>query len=201
MKLVARGAVLCFLVLLSLMWEYECDDKHAEVSERRREQEKAEEQNQQQTQTFTEGEEQNGQNENPDPQADSHRINGTETLGNETSHSVTSAAKPKTSTPPTVKPILPVQTGVKAQEEEQSSGMSIFFSLLVIGRVPQSFLTVHMTINTLNLECLGVPNKVDGICIILVHLLIRFKLHFLPESVAVVSLVSCDFADTQNPVL
>ncbi|KAK3547692.1 hypothetical protein QTP86_026941, partial [Hemibagrus guttatus] len=87
------------------------------------------------------------------------RINGTETLGNETSHSVTSAAKPKTSTPPTVKPILPVQTGVKAQEEEQSSGMSIFFSLLVI-----------------------------GICIILVHLLIRFKLHFLPESVAVVSL-------------
>lgn len=27
-----------------------------------------------------------------------------------------------------------------------------------------------------------------GICIILVHLLIKFKLHFLPESVAVVSL-------------
>lgn len=61
------------------------------------------------------------------------RINSTETLGNETLHSVTSAAKPTTSTPPTVKPILPVQTGVKAQEEEQSSGMSIFFSLLVIG--------------------------------------------------------------------
>uniref|UniRef100_A0A8C7XT15 Sodium/hydrogen exchanger n=1 Tax=Oryzias sinensis TaxID=183150 RepID=A0A8C7XT15_9TELE len=38
-------------------------------------------------------------------------------------------------------------------------GMTIFFSLLVI-----------------------------GICIILVHLLIKFKLHFLPESVAVVSL-------------
>ncbi|CAG11259.1 unnamed protein product, partial [Tetraodon nigroviridis] len=60
---------------------------------------------------------------------------------------------------PTPKPILPLQTGVKAQEEEQSSGLTIFFSLLVI-----------------------------GICIILVHLLIKFKLHFLPESVAVVSL-------------
>lgn len=34
-------------------------------------------------------------------------------------------------TPP--KPILPVQTGVQAQQEEQSSGMTIFFSLLVIG--------------------------------------------------------------------
>uniref|UniRef100_A0A8C4X7Q9 Sodium/hydrogen exchanger n=1 Tax=Erpetoichthys calabaricus TaxID=27687 RepID=A0A8C4X7Q9_ERPCA len=62
--------------------------------------------------------------------------------------------------PPTQpKPILPVQTGVQAQEEEQSSGMTIFFSLLVI-----------------------------GICIVLVHLLIKYKLHFLPESVAVVSL-------------
>uniref|UniRef100_A0A3B4ZD35 Sodium/hydrogen exchanger n=1 Tax=Seriola lalandi dorsalis TaxID=1841481 RepID=A0A3B4ZD35_SERLL len=69
------------------------------------------------------------------------------------------AVKPTTPAPPTPKPILPVQTGVKAQEEEQSSGLTIFFSLLVI-----------------------------GICIILVHLLIKFKLHFLPESVAVVSL-------------
>ncbi|NXR40964.1 SL9A8 protein, partial [Zosterops hypoxanthus] len=60
-------------------------------------------------------------------------------------------------TPP--KPILPVQTGVQAQQEEQSSGMTIFFSLLVI-----------------------------AICIILVHLLIEYRLHFLPESVAVVSL-------------
>uniref|UniRef100_A0A3P8X1J4 Sodium/hydrogen exchanger n=1 Tax=Cynoglossus semilaevis TaxID=244447 RepID=A0A3P8X1J4_CYNSE len=67
--------------------------------------------------------------------------------------------KATTTPPPTPKPIFPVQTGVKAQEEEQSSGMTIFFSLLVI-----------------------------GICIILVHLLIKFKLHFLPESVAVVSL-------------
>uniref|UniRef100_A0A3Q3ICF4 Sodium/hydrogen exchanger n=1 Tax=Monopterus albus TaxID=43700 RepID=A0A3Q3ICF4_MONAL len=67
--------------------------------------------------------------------------------------------KPTTPAPPSPKPILPVQTGVKAQEEEQSSGMTIFFSLLVI-----------------------------GIGIILVHLLIKFKLHFLPESVAVVSL-------------
>ncbi|XP_022047775.1 sodium/hydrogen exchanger 8 [Acanthochromis polyacanthus] len=78
---------------------------------------------------------------------------------NETLHSTTTAAKPTTPAPPTPKPILPVQTGVKAQEEEQSSGLTIFFSLLVI-----------------------------GICIILVHLLIKFKLHFLPESVAVVSL-------------
>ncbi|XP_015675237.1 sodium/hydrogen exchanger 8, partial [Protobothrops mucrosquamatus] len=61
--------------------------------------------------------------------------------------------------PTPAKPILPVQTGVEAQQEEQSSGMTIFFSLLVL-----------------------------AICIILVHLLIRYRLHFLPESVAVVSL-------------
>lgn len=30
-----------------------------------------------------------------------------------------------------------------------------------------------------------------AICIILVHLLIRYRLHFLPESVAVVSLGKC----------
>uniref|UniRef100_UPI00398EEDDA sodium/hydrogen exchanger 8 isoform X2 n=1 Tax=Pristiophorus japonicus TaxID=55135 RepID=UPI00398EEDDA len=60
-------------------------------------------------------------------------------------------------TPP--KPILPLQTGAEAQEEEQSSGMTIFFSLLIL-----------------------------AICIILVRLLIKYKLHFLPESVAVVSL-------------
>uniref|UniRef100_A0A8C8FFF3 Sodium/hydrogen exchanger n=1 Tax=Oncorhynchus tshawytscha TaxID=74940 RepID=A0A8C8FFF3_ONCTS len=75
---------------------------------------------------------------------------------NDTLHATTVGVK---ATPkPTPKPILP-GAGVKAQEEEQSSGMTIFFSLLVI-----------------------------GICIILVHLLIKFKLHFLPESVAVVSL-------------
>uniref|UniRef100_A0A669ETN6 Solute carrier family 9 member 8 n=1 Tax=Oreochromis niloticus TaxID=8128 RepID=A0A669ETN6_ORENI len=83
----------------------------------------------------------------------------TDNYSNDTLHSTTTTVKPTTPAPPTVKPILPVQTGVKAQEEEQSSGMTIFFSLLVI-----------------------------GICIILVHLLIKFKLHFLPESVAVVSL-------------
>ncbi|XP_066515168.1 sodium/hydrogen exchanger 8 [Hoplias malabaricus] len=87
------------------------------------------------------------------------RINGTSNSTNETVHIMTPLPKTSTLAPPTPKPILPVQTGVKAQEEEQSSGMSIFFSLLVI-----------------------------GICIILVHLLIKFKLHFLPESVAVVSL-------------
>ncbi|XP_037629026.1 sodium/hydrogen exchanger 8 [Sebastes umbrosus] len=96
-----------------------------------------------------------------DPQKDgqSVRSNDTDNYSNETLHSTTPAVKPTTPAPPTAKPILPVQTGVKAQEEEQSSGLTIFFSLLVI-----------------------------GICIILVHLLIKFKLHFLPESVAVVSL-------------
>ncbi|XP_075957237.1 sodium/hydrogen exchanger 8 [Anarhichas minor] len=87
------------------------------------------------------------------------KSNVTDTSSNETLLSTTPAVKPTTPAPPTAKPILPVQTGVKAQEEEQSSGLTIFFSLLVI-----------------------------GICIILVHLLIKFKLHFLPESVAVVSL-------------
>ncbi|KAM4610541.1 sodium/hydrogen exchanger 8 [Polymixia lowei] len=87
------------------------------------------------------------------------KSNDTDNPSNDTLHSTTPATKATTPAPPTPKPILPVQTGVKAQEEEQSSGMTIFFSLLVI-----------------------------GICIILVHLLIKFKLHFLPESVAVVSL-------------
>ncbi|CAG6021554.1 unnamed protein product [Menidia menidia] len=86
------------------------------------------------------------------------KSNDTTEFFNETFHSTTTN-KPTTPPPPSPKPILPVQTGVKAQEEEQSSGLTIFFSLLVI-----------------------------GICIILVHLLIKFKLHFLPESVAVVSL-------------
>ncbi|KAK9953857.1 hypothetical protein ABG768_015977 [Culter alburnus] len=87
------------------------------------------------------------------------RLNDTESSSNDTVQSTTPVPKPTTPEPPKNEPILPVQTGVKAQEEEQSSGMTIFFSLLVI-----------------------------GICIILVHLLIKFKLHFLPESVAVVSL-------------
>ncbi|KAM4571570.1 sodium/hydrogen exchanger 8 isoform 2-T2 [Fundulus diaphanus] len=97
-----------------------------------------------------------------EPQREKHKSNETtEGYSNETLHSTAAAAaaKPTTPAPPSPKPILPVQTGVKAQEEEQSSGLTIFFSLLVI-----------------------------GICIILVHLLIKFKLHFLPESVAVVSL-------------
>ncbi|XP_037540012.1 sodium/hydrogen exchanger 8 [Nematolebias whitei] len=96
-----------------------------------------------------------------DPQKEGQAVSNsndtTENYSNET-HPSTTVAKPTTPAP-TPKPILPVQTGVKAQEEEQSSGLTIFFSLLVI-----------------------------GICIILVHLLIKFKLHFLPESVAVVSL-------------
>lgn len=35
--------------------------------------------------------------------------------------------------PTPAKPILPVETGAQAQQEEQSSGMTIFFSLLVLG--------------------------------------------------------------------
>ncbi|KAF3860576.1 hypothetical protein F7725_000831 [Dissostichus mawsoni] len=84
----------------------------------------------------------------------SSKSNDTDNYSNLTLHSTKPPVKPTTPTPPTAKPILPVQTGVKAQEEEQSSGLTIFFSLLVI-----------------------------GICIILVHLLIKFKLHFLPERI------------------
>ncbi|XP_061667682.1 sodium/hydrogen exchanger 8 isoform X1 [Syngnathoides biaculeatus] len=87
------------------------------------------------------------------------RTNDTENHSNVSTHSTSSSSKPTLAAPPNPKAILPVQTGVEAQEEEQSNGLTIFFSLLVI-----------------------------GICIILVHLLIKFKLHFLPESVAVVSL-------------
>ncbi|XP_053281009.1 sodium/hydrogen exchanger 8 [Pleuronectes platessa] len=87
------------------------------------------------------------------------RSNGTDNYSNETLHNATTTVKPTTPIPPSPKPILPQQTGVKAQEEEQSNGLTIFFSLLVI-----------------------------GIGIILVHLLIKFKLNILPESVAVVSL-------------
>ncbi|KAI5612051.1 sodium/hydrogen exchanger 8 precursor [Silurus asotus] len=170
MKFIDRAVVLCFLVLLSLVWEIKSDDTQPELPGGRKEREEEEEedihhqqqqqqQTQQQTQTFSGVGEKTGLNENPDQQTLYNRINITEMTGNETLRSTTPTTKATTSTPPTVKPILPVQTGVKAQEEEQSSGMSIFFSLLVI-----------------------------GLCIILVHLLIRFKLHFLPESVAVVSL-------------
>ncbi|KAM6248540.1 sodium/hydrogen exchanger 8 [Porphyrio hochstetteri] len=84
--------------------------------------------------------------------------NATHEVINATLHT-TLAATTKLVVPTPAKPILPVQTGVQAQQEEQSSGMTIFFSLLVL-----------------------------AICIILVHLLIKYRLHFLPESVAVVSL-------------
>ncbi|NXD20856.1 SL9A8 protein, partial [Spelaeornis formosus] len=84
--------------------------------------------------------------------------NATHEVINATLHAML-AATTKLVAPTPPKPILPVQTGVQAQQEEQSSGMTIFFSLLVV-----------------------------AICIILVHLLIEYRLHFLPESVAVVSL-------------
>uniref|UniRef100_A0A8C2CI63 Sodium/hydrogen exchanger 8 n=1 Tax=Cyprinus carpio TaxID=7962 RepID=A0A8C2CI63_CYPCA len=83
----------------------------------------------------------------------SDRLNDTESSSNDTVQTTTPAPKPTIPEPPENEPILPVHTGVKAQEEEQSSGMSIFFSLL------------------------------------LCCMYIKFKLNFLPESVAVVSLV------------
>lgn len=61
------------------------------------------------------------------------KSNDTDSYSNETLQTTTTTVKPTTPTAPTPKPILPVQTGVKAQEEEQSSGLTIFFSLLVIG--------------------------------------------------------------------
>lgn len=52
-----------------------------------------------------------------------------------------------------------IQTGQEAQKEEQSSSMKIFFILIVL-----------------------------ALCILLTHLLIKFKFHLLPDSVAVVFL-------------
>uniref|UniRef100_A0AAV2LXB3 Sodium/hydrogen exchanger n=1 Tax=Knipowitschia caucasica TaxID=637954 RepID=A0AAV2LXB3_KNICA len=100
-----------------------------------------------------------GEDEQPKDGQPASKSNETDSYSNDTVLSPQTTNKPMPAAPPTAKPILPVQTGVKAQEEEQSNGLTIFFSLLVI-----------------------------GIGIILVHLLIKFKLHFLPESVAVVSL-------------
>ncbi|XP_075701290.1 sodium/hydrogen exchanger 8 [Rhinoderma darwinii] len=82
-----------------------------------------------------------------------------DSLGDVNRTHVTTLAITELVLPTPARPIISVQTGVQAQQEEQSSGMSIFFSLLVL-----------------------------AICIILVHLLIKYRLHFLPESVAVVSL-------------
>lgn len=50
--------------------------------------------------------------------------------------------------PTPAKPILPVQTGEQAQQEEQSSGMTIFFSLLVLGECRNTIVC--------HLECLCV---------------------------------------------
>uniref|UniRef100_A0A8C4F0E3 Sodium/hydrogen exchanger n=1 Tax=Dicentrarchus labrax TaxID=13489 RepID=A0A8C4F0E3_DICLA len=68
--------------------------------------------------------------------------NDTENNSNETIHSTKPAVKPTTPAPPTAKPILPMQTGVEAQEEEQSSGLTIFFSLLVIGILMGGFIKI-----------------------------------------------------------
>lgn len=58
--------------------------------------------------------------------------NATHEAINVTLHT-TLAATTRLVVPTPAKPILPVQTGVQAQQEEQSSGMTIFFSLLVLG--------------------------------------------------------------------
>lgn len=53
--------------------------------------------------------------------------------------------------PTPAKPILPVQTGEQAQQEEQSSGMTIFFSLLVLGECGDTLICHH--------ECLCVLSR------------------------------------------
>uniref|UniRef100_A0A803Y6I2 Sodium/hydrogen exchanger n=1 Tax=Meleagris gallopavo TaxID=9103 RepID=A0A803Y6I2_MELGA len=54
----------------------------------------------------------------------------------------TLAATTKLVMPTPAKPIFPVQTGVQAQQEEQSSGMTIFFSLLVLGILMGAFIKI-----------------------------------------------------------
>uniref|UniRef100_A0A6Q2X2Y7 Sodium/hydrogen exchanger n=1 Tax=Esox lucius TaxID=8010 RepID=A0A6Q2X2Y7_ESOLU len=62
------------------------------------------------------------------PSPSSSRLNDTDNSSNDTLHPTTAVVK---ATPkPTPKPILP-GAGVKAQEEEQSSGMTIFFNYLL----------------------------------------------------------------------
>uniref|UniRef100_A0A4W5RB53 Sodium/hydrogen exchanger n=1 Tax=Hucho hucho TaxID=62062 RepID=A0A4W5RB53_9TELE len=69
----------------------------------------------------------------------SRLVNDTDNSSNGTLHATTVGVK---ATPkPTPKPILP-GAGVKAQEEEQSSGMTIFFSLLVIGILMGGFIKI-----------------------------------------------------------
>uniref|UniRef100_A0A674CYC1 Sodium/hydrogen exchanger n=1 Tax=Salmo trutta TaxID=8032 RepID=A0A674CYC1_SALTR len=69
----------------------------------------------------------------------SRLLNDTDNSSNDTLHATTVGVK---ATPkPTPKPILP-GAGVKAQEEEQSSGMTIFFSLLVIGILMGGFIKI-----------------------------------------------------------
>ncbi|KAL8179477.1 UNVERIFIED_CONTAM: Sodium/hydrogen exchanger 8 [Gekko kuhli] len=57
--------------------------------------------------------------------------NATHEAFNVTLHTVL-ALTTKLVLPTPAKPILPVETGAQAQQEEQSSGMTIFFSLLVL---------------------------------------------------------------------
>ncbi|PKU37999.1 sodium hydrogen exchanger 8 [Limosa lapponica baueri] len=67
--------------------------------------------------------------------------NATHEVINVTLHT-TLAATTKLVVPTPAKPILPVQTGVQAQQEEQSSGMTIFFSLLVLGILMGAFIKI-----------------------------------------------------------
>ncbi|KAH1182405.1 hypothetical protein KIL84_010159 [Mauremys mutica] len=67
--------------------------------------------------------------------------NATHEVLNVTLHTTLSITT-KLVVPTPAKPILPVQTGVQAQQEEQSSGMTIFFSLLVLGILMGAFIKI-----------------------------------------------------------
>lgn len=75
------------------------------------------------------------------------------------SHPLSTTVKPEVIEPEVPEIISNIQTGKEAQKEEQSSSRKIFFILIVL-----------------------------ALCILLTHALIKFKVHFLPESVAVVFL-------------
>uniref|UniRef100_A0A6Q2Z799 Sodium/hydrogen exchanger n=1 Tax=Esox lucius TaxID=8010 RepID=A0A6Q2Z799_ESOLU len=79
---------------------------------------------------------------------------------NDTLHPTTAVVK---ATPkPTPKPILP-GAGVKAQEEEQSSGMTIFFSLLVIGQYCLSDLIDYLLVICLSRVHSGLKKGLGGV--------------------------------------
>ncbi|KAG2461279.1 SL9A8 protein, partial [Polypterus senegalus] len=110
--------------------------------------------------------------------------NDTQDVANITIQTTTIANRVTAVVPPTQpKPILPVQTGVQAQEEEQSSGMTIFFSLLVIAVDPVATIAIFNALNVdpvLNMLVFGESILNDAVSIVLtkivsVDLNIKFK--------------------------